>query len=110
MEKVKENFPKIVIGTAIGALSAYIMYKLVQRQGVPAGSSHSDPLIEAIDPRSSITVKNQEAHDLVVSYIHSRKGTFVERGGKLPKEEFNQLQRIMNFYAKAILFDKKISS
>jgi hypothetical protein len=76
MENAKQNLPKIVIGTAVGALTLFVLYKLLNRgkgattTGV-TGRSSKDDFAEIIDQRSPLEVKQKDAHDFVVAYIKS---------------------------------------
>ena len=107
MEKVKENLPKIAAITAISGITFYVIYKLFKRSGAPA-TNGGDPLVEAIDPRASIAVKAQEAQDIIKAYFKSKN--FEVEKGRLARKDFQELQKVMNFYAKSILHEKKLAS
>jgi len=107
MEKVKESLPKLLVTGVAVSLSFYLLYKLFGRSGAPSRSS-SDPLVEIIDPRVSIAVKHQEAHDAVVAYLRTK--VYDQGSGRLPRDQFAELQRLMNFFARALLHDKRIDA
>ena len=74
MENNKVNFPKIVLGTAVGAITLFVLYKLLNRgKGATtaggSGRTSKDEFSEIIDQRSPIEVKQKEAHDFVLDYI-----------------------------------------
>lgn len=88
MEKVKENLPKFVVTGVAVTLSFYLLYKLFGKAGAPSRSS-GDPLVEIIDPRASIAVKHQEAHDAVVAYLRTK--VYEQSSGRLPRDQFAEL-------------------
>ena len=58
-------------------------------------------------------MKLQQAHEYAVKYIQQNlgdRGTLTVTDGKLSSSDFEHLQKIMNFYAKAQIYDIKISS
>lgn len=69
MDQVKQNLPKVAIATAIGAVTAFILYQLLRKKEGAELRTSSDPLTEVIDQRATSDLKMEEAAAFVKSYV-----------------------------------------
>ena len=72
-----------------------------------------NPFTQIIDQKDSYGKKVDLARDYVKRYIKAtlgERGTLIVKDGKLSSSDFGHLKKILNFYAKAQLFEIKISS
>lgn len=64
MDSIKQNLPKIVVGTVGAAALTYILYKLLtSRGGAAVTASSLKVFTQAIDQKLSYSLKQQHAHE-----------------------------------------------
>lgn len=70
MDSIKQNLPKIIIGTVGATAIAFVLYKLLAGRGDKAAFATSlKAFAQSLDQNASYTVKQQQAHEQLQDYI-----------------------------------------
>lgn len=112
-----DNKAKIVLGTALGAATLYMLYQLIYAKkgtaSVPGKSSLSD-FSQVLDQRAPADIQEKQAKEFVSKYIESKIGkrpiNLTADGNNIDSEDFNKLIKVMNFYAHSKLYDIKLNN
>lgn len=112
MESVKKHWIEISLGLAISAISAYAIYRM--QSGGKQAVKVDDPFKEVVDQRASQDFKVQQGTEWLREVIAKE----INVGGKplttingclLRREDFTKLQKVMENYAKILLYDVRIN-
>lgn len=103
----KDLWIKIAALAAGGIITGAIIYKLLQVKGESAVPQ--DPLTDFIDQRASQELKRKEGLAYIEQYIKENITNKIKLdGGLLSRGDFNHVQKVMEIYAKCLLYDTKI--
>ena len=107
MENLKEQLPKIVVGVAASSVLLFLLYKGLS--GTTEPEQTTDPFKNVIDQSIEQSQKEKQGQAWMRKYVEEHlSGQLKAQYGILQRVDFNTLQKVMEVYAKCLLYQIRI--
>ena len=106
MESLKEQLPKIALGVAASSIVLFLLYKGLSSS---SGEETEDPFKNVIDQSVDQVEKETQGAAWMRKYVQENlSGQLRAEKGVLQRVDFNHLQKVMEVYAKCLLYQIRI--